>query len=259
MKIVILDKKVHQNLALFRHLIHRQAEKRRNFFRVAQKSYQAYVNCKTGELQFAELMERKKLSKEWKPIIIQLRPNREGAFEVVAPDNETAFDYSEFSKEGYDLFSKTMNILNQVSFAPKHRRNPFWILRQVAHIDFLLSEEEEGRRNLIHEAWHDVDRAEAEHLLKGRRPGTYLFRKDEFATLLEDQLNEDLSKPVVCITLTFRDWENKITEKTLIFWKGKWSFYNDNVELTEPSFDTVQALLATMGAELSGPLFSEEG
>lgn len=258
MKIVILDRKVHQNLALFRHLIHRQAERMRKFFRVAKKSYRAFVNCKTGELQFADLIDKKELSKDWKPIIIQLRPNREGAFEVVTPGNNASFDCSDFTKEGYTLFSKTLNILNQVAFHPKQSKNPFWILRQVAHIDFILSEEEEGRRNLIHEAWHNVDRSHAEYMLKDRRPGTYLFRKDEFAVILEDQLNEDLTDPVICITLTYRDWEDKISEKTLILWKGKWSFYNDDVELNEPSFDTVQELLATMKDELSSPLFSEE-
>lgn len=257
MKIVVLDRKVYQNLTLFRHLIHRQAEKKKDFFRKAKKTYRAFVNCMTGELQFADLLEGKKLSKEWKPIVIQLRPNREGAFEVHSPKSKEVFEYGDFSKEGYALFSKTLHILNQALYDPKHTRNPFWILRQFAHIDFMLSEQQEGRRNLIYEAWHDVDRERAEILLEERSPGTYLFRKDVFASLLEDQLNEDFAEPVCCITLTYRDWEEKISEKTLILKNGQWYFYQDVIDFSQPGYATVKELLDTMGKELGAPLYAD--
>ncbi|NGX47747.1 MAG: hypothetical protein K1000chlam3_01130 [Chlamydiae bacterium] len=257
MKVVILDRRVHRNLALFRHLILRRAEKMNRFFQKAKKSYQGYVNCKTGELRFAELEKKKVFSEEWKSIVIQLRPNdEEGAFEVLSPESEEVFEYQDFSKEAYALFTKTMHILNQIAYDPKQGKNPFWILRQVAHVDFILSEEEEGRRNLIHEAFYNINRRKAEYLLKERSPGTYLFRKDEFAQLLENQLNEDLPEPIHCITLTYRDWEEKISEKTLVFKEGKWQFYNDDIELSGESFDTVKELLSTMGKELGSPLLA---
>ncbi|MDN3506330.1 MAG: SH2 domain-containing protein [Simkaniaceae bacterium] len=253
MKIVILDKKVHRNLQLFRHLIHRNAEKMHRFFRRAQKTYQAYVNCKTGEMRFEE---KKKLSDDWKPILIQLRPSEEGgAFEVETPDAKEVFPCEDFSKEAYALFTKTMHILNQIAYDPKHRKNPFFILRQVAHVDFVFSEDEEGRRNFVHEAWHNVDRSEAEFLLKRAKPGTYLFRKDEFAKNLEDRFNEEVTDPITCITLCFRDFDDKICEKTLVFRDEKWQFYNDDIALKQESFDTVKELLATMQDRLSDPLF----
>ncbi|NGX59492.1 MAG: hypothetical protein KR126chlam3_00644 [Chlamydiae bacterium] len=257
MKVVVLDKRVHRNLALFRHLIHRQAEKMNRFFRRAKKSYRAYVNCKTGEWYFGDF-KKKKLTEEWKPIVIQLRPNTEGgAFEVISPENEEVFPCKDFSPEAYALFTKTLHILNQIAYDPKHGKNPFWVLRQVAHVDFILSEEEEGRRNLIHEAWHRVNREEAESLLKDAPPGTYLFREDEFAEVLEDQLNENLDEPIKCITLSYRDRKEKICEKTLVFKEGKWQFYDDDVALSGESFDTVKELLDSLGDNLGSPLLAD--
>jgi len=253
MKVVVFDRRVHQNLALFRHLIHRQAEKRSRFFRKAKKTYFAFVNCNTGEMAFADLDKERKFSKDWKPLTIKLRPTDEGAFEVIGADG--LFKCEELSKEAYRLFTKTMHILNQIAYDPRKGKNPFWVLRQVAHVDFILSEEEEGERNLIHRAFHNVDRVEAERLLERRAPGTYLFRKGEFAEILENELNKELSEPVVCITLTYRDWEEKVAEKTLVFDKGKWSFFNDDVELGGKSYGTVKELLSVMRKELGSPLF----
>lgn len=254
MKVVVFDRRVHQNLALFRHLIHRQAEKKNRFFRKAKKTYFAYVNCNTGEMAFTDLNKDRILSEEWKPFIIKLKPTDEGAFEVLGRDGDELFECKEFSEEAYRLFTKTMHILNQIAFDPKKGKNPFWVLRQVAHVDFILSEEEEGERNLIHRAFHNVDRVRAEYLLKGRVPGTYLFRKGEFAELLESELNKELSEPVVCITLTYRDWEEKVAEKTLVFDKGEWSFFDDDVSLGGESYGTVKELLSLMGKELGSPL-----
>lgn len=254
MKVVVFDRRVHQNLALFRHLLHRQAEKKSRFFKKAKKTYSAFVNCQTGEMAFAELDKDRELSEDWKSFTIKLKPTNEGAFEVLGSDGNEHFECKDLSEEAYRLFTKTMHILNQIAYDPKKGKNPFWVLRQVAHVDFILSEEEEGERNLIHRAYHNVDRVKAESLLKGRAPGTYLFRKGEFAELLEDELNRELSEPVVCITLTYRDWEEKIAEKTLVFDKGKWSFFNDDVELGGESYSTVKELLSLMGKELGSPL-----
>ena len=77
MKIVVLDKQIRRNLALFKHLINRQAKKTKKYFRFAKKSYRAFVNRKTGELIFFELKKDKKVpSKDWTEIRIQLRPDQ---------------------------------------------------------------------------------------------------------------------------------------------------------------------------------------
>ena len=256
MKIMVLDKLVRHNLTLFKHLIHRQAEKTERYFQVARKAYQAYVNTRTGELRFADLEKDISASSEWYPIIIQLRPDEEGAFEVLQSEGESAFDCTRLEPRAYALLTKTMHILNQLSYDPKHGKNPFWILRHVAHIEFLLSEEEEGERNLIHDAWYSCDREGAECLLRDMAPGIYLFRKDEFASLLEDSINENRAKPVTCLTLTFRDWEEKICEKTLVYCEEKWMFFNDDLTLRGIRYNSVMELLDSLGSRLSRPLWA---
>jgi len=256
MKIMIMDKLVRHNLTLFKHLIHRQAEKTERYFQVARKAYQAFINIHTGELRFADLEKKFAASSDWLPIVIQLRPDDEGAFEVLQSEKESSFDCSKLEPRAYALLTKTIHILNQLSFDPKQGKNPFWILRHVAHIDFLLSAEEEGERNLIHNAWHSCNRQEAEYLLRDMAPGTYLFRKDEYASLLEDSINESRAKPVTCLTLTFRDWGEKICDKTLIYCEEKWMFYNDDLKLRGTRYESVKELLSTLGERLIRPLLA---
>lgn len=257
MKVVILDKRVRRNLELFRHLIHRQAEKTNKFFQVAKKTYNAYVNSNTGELRFTDLEKKKpQLGEEWKPIIIQLRPNGTGAFEVISADNNEVFDCNQIKPEAYALLSKTIHILNQLSYDPKQGNNPFWVLRHISHLDFVLSEEEEGQRNLIHDSWHNVNREEAEYLLQNQALGTYLFRKDEFAQMLEDTLNEESVEPVICITMTYCDFDGKVCDKTLVYQNIKWQFYNDDPSLCGARYDNVKDLINTMRDQLSEPLLA---
>ncbi len=257
MKVVILDKQVRRNLELFRHLIHRQAEKSNRFFQVAKKTYKAFVNSETGELRFTDLEKKKvKLGGEWKAIIIQLRPDKEGAFEVISGENNEVFDCNSIKPLAYALLSKTVHILNQLSYDPKQGQNPFWVLRHISHIEFVLSEEEEGQRNLIHDAWHNVNREEAEYLLKNQAPGTYLFRKDEFAQILEDTLNEESVEPVVCITLTYRDSDDRTCDRTLVYQNARWQFYNDDPDLCGARYDNVKDLLNSIRALLKEPLLA---
>ncbi|NGX36979.1 MAG: hypothetical protein K1000chlam2_00125 [Chlamydiae bacterium] len=256
MKIVILDKRVRRNLALFKHLIHKQAEKTGRYFQVAKKSYRAYLNCETGELRFADLQKKHLSEGVWKTIVIQLRPDIEGAFEVYAEGNLESFDCEALQAGAYEVFSKTLHILNQLSYDPKHAKNPFWILRHIAHLDFFVTHEDEMKRNLVQEAWHSVDREYAEYLLTDEPPGTYLFRKGEFAQILEDNLNENREEPVICITLTYRDWEEKISERTLVFTEDHWVVFADDMMLSGKNFGSVRELFESMATQLSKPLLT---
>ena len=184
----------------------------------------------------------------------KLRPSDEGAFEIISADNNEVFDCNLITPKAYELLSKTIHILNQLSYDPKQGQNPFWVLRHISHLEFVLSEEEEGQRNLIHDAWHNINREEAEYLLSTQSPGTYLFRKDEFAKILEDSINLESVEPVVCITLTYRDSEDKVCDKTLVYQDARWQFYNDDPELCGARYDNVKDLINTMRDQLKQSL-----
>lgn len=252
MKIVILDKNVRRNIELFRQLVHRQGQKREVLIENIKKGYKAYLNYKTGELRFT----RPKSQEEWKVVILLLHPGKEGAFEVLTEGNNLAFDLSQLNPKAEQLFSKTVKTLNELAYHPKHARDAFWILRQIASVDFVISDQEEGVRNLVHDAWYNVDRLEAEELLSGKQFGTYLFRKDEFAQDLEDTLNESSSSPVTCITMTYTEKKGKICEKTLVYKEGKWLFYDDDPSLSEHAYDSVKELLEHKAKMLQQPLLA---
>jgi len=256
MKVVILNKTVRRNLELFRQLVHRQGQKRAQLLKGIEKGYQVFINCKTGELCFPGLKSGDFPAGEWEKVIIQLHPTEEGAFEVVDENGSKVFDLSHLNTDAYNLFSKTINTLNQIAYDPthKHARDSFWILRQFANIDFVLSDQDEGVRNLVHDAWYSVDRIEAEQLLHGKKYGTYLFRKDIFAQELEDSLNEGSTSPVTCVTLTFTEKDDKIGEKTMVYREGKWLFYDDDPTLSSTGFDTVKELLDNKAKMLQQPL-----
>lgn len=248
MKIAILDKVVRNNIALFQHLIKRFLKKRKLQYLTAKKAYKAFLNCKTGQLKFADLEEIKQLSNEWKPVIIQLHSieNEEGVFEVVAVKDPKEFPYKDLNAEAHMRLARTIHILNQISFDPKRGKNLDLILRRIAQLSFEFIELEEHQKNIIYEAWHNVDRIEAENLLKNSSVGTYLFRKDIFAQTLEEELNKKFSEPVICITLTFKELEEKVSDKTLVYKNGIWLIYNDDPTLEGRVFSTVKDIISIM-------------
>lgn len=256
MKIVILNKKVRQNIELFKRLVQRQSKARAKFIQAAEKGYKAYINCQTGDLKFPDLDKGQYPQDQWKAIVIQLHPQKEGAFEVAGSDEEGVFDLSKLSSDAYTMLAQTLCTLNQLAYDPKHARDLFWILRQLAVVDCMLSEQDEGERNLVHAAWYNVDRVKAEALLSNEEMGTYLFRKDEYARDLEEALNKTFPFPITCITLTFCSYEGKISEETLVYREGKWLFYDDDPTLSGDGYENVKELLAAQGDRLTRPLLA---
>ncbi|MBS0629076.1 MAG: hypothetical protein JSS30_02485 [Verrucomicrobia bacterium] len=254
MKVVILNKDVRRNIELFRQLVHRQGQKREQLLKSIKKGYKAFINRKTGQLRFPGLKEGNFSSDEWKAVVIELHPTKEGAFDVVSADGDQVFDLSQIKSVAYELFAKTIKTLNEITYHPKHADDALFILRQFANIDFVLSDQEEGVRNLVHDAWYNVDRIEAEELLSGKVFGTYLFRKDQYAQDLEDSLNENGSAPATCITLTYTDKDDKISEKTLVYKEGKWLFYDDDPTLSGHGYDSVKELIDKKAKMLQQPL-----
>lgn len=255
MKVAVLDQKVRRNIELFKHLLLHQAKKSKKYVQTAKMTYKAFIHRVTGELQFFDL-EKQELPKEaWKGILIQLRPvEGEGAFEVVDLEDKNSFNCAQLDHKAYVILTKTLHILNQLSYDPKQGRNPLWVLRQVSLLEFEMTEEEEGRKNLIQDAWYEINRLQAEILLKRWPAGTYLFRKGEFAEALEENLNLVFPIPITCLTLTYCSGRNGICERIIVYKNGGWMFYNDDLTLSAPTYPTIEALLKTMGEKLAQPL-----
>lgn len=116
----------------------------------------------------------------------------------------------------------------------------------------------EFKRDIIHEAWHQVDRIGAEKLLLHHQTiGNYLFRKDPIAEQLEKRLSKEWKISIKCLTLTYLDPEEHVRDLTIVLKGDLWMFYDDSPNLKGQFYETVEELLATMDNVLSKPLLHE--
>jgi len=100
------------------------------------------------------------------------------------------------------------------------------------------------RHHLLKEAWHPVTREGAEALLESQEVGTFLFRQDEYAALLEGEFQGH------CITLSYVEEEGKVVDATLVEKKGRWSLFDGDPELRGDSFSTLGGLLESLPQKL---------
>ena len=83
-------------------------------------------------------------------------------------------------------------------------------------------------------------------MLKNRAVGTYLFRIDPFALILEEELSLRFSEPVRCFTITVVADANAIHDYTVVEKLGTFQIYDDDPSLEQPCFADVQAVLKTL-------------
>lgn len=248
MKTASLENTVKRNLALFKHLVQKVERFKMPFHQAAEKTYKAYLHKKTGAILFEEMIEQQgSLSGEWKDIEIEIAPAQEEPFCIYEKDTGKSFAYKDLTTQAQAVVAKTIHILNELCHDVKKENTHFWILRQVSKLDLELFDEEGGKKSLIKAAWFQGTREEAEKKLMVRPRGTYLFRKGAFATALEENLNRNFSMPISCFSLTYSIGENGISEKIVVNKDGAWLIYNDDPNLSGPSFPTVEELLANWG------------
>jgi hypothetical protein len=239
MRIAILDQVVRHNVELFRTLVKKRMEKKAKQLQALTKSCHAFIHRQTGEMRFEELEEGALSGKEWKKIDLYLK---DGEFEV--GDGQERFDVVDLNLAAFRALAETVKTLNVLAHPQAH--NPKRLFQEISELEL---EETQSKKELIHDAWHQVDRVGAEKLLARRPVGTYLFRQDDFAADLEEQLHAK------CITLTYSEWDGKISEKILVCKDGQWRFFNDNLDCLGSAYPSVESLLQTMGSLLREPLY----
>jgi hypothetical protein len=243
MRIGVKSDTVRQNIERFKAIVRRVEEKAAS---TTEKTYKAYINRKTGEFAFDG---ERGSQEEWKPVRIRLHreTGKQKCGFAVLPEKERedCFKVEDLTPVACRIIGETVSALNLV---PGHDIPE--VLGELAAADVV-------KRDIIHEAWHQVERARAESLLEEKPPGTFLFRKDEYATVLESELRWHFQKPIHCVTLTYRGDANRVIDRTLVLADQRWQFYNDDPSLRQTSYDSVEALLASLGAELKTPLYHD--
>ncbi|HEY5235987.1 MAG TPA: SH2 domain-containing protein, partial [Rhabdochlamydiaceae bacterium] len=125
---------------------------------------------------------------------------------------------------------------------------------EFSHIEFEPSVQEIIGRDFLQEAWHAVKREDAELMLLNTAPGTYLFRKDRFAGVMEEIISAAKKSSVQCITLSYLDPKGQVRDRTIVTWKDHWLFYDDDPTLSGRYFESLEHLLSSMETVLKRPL-----
>lgn len=266
MKIHVQNDTVRQNIELFKKLIARRSQKAATTS-IKEQIYTAFINRTTGAMHFPELDvdeppgsgETFLNSKIWKAIEIRIKKHEkeEGIFEVAEEEtNWRCFRCDDMEPPAYKVLVETMNTLNLVSKKFQAQLQMGKMVRELTALEIESIAAVLSGKDIIHEAWHQVDRIEAEKLLSDQIEGTFLFRKDSYAYVLEEQLKEQYQINIKCVTLTFLEEEGKVTDKTLVAKDGNWLIYDDDPNLSGPSYPTIYGLLEKIKHILKAPLLN---
>lgn len=248
MKVTIANDSVRKNIELFQTLVQRQPKKSGK----ETVLIHAFVNKKTGDIHFAKGKEEAQA--DWKPICIQVRPAKESTFEVLEEGIKELFKYDDLNPLAYAILSETIHTLNEFSKRMAVTLDVQVILEDLSNWE-IISSNTQLPKDILLEAWHPTDRYGAEDLLEGCPIGTFLFRKDEYALLLEEELRDKFKEDITCLTITYLEKDHKVSDKTIVNRNESWLFYDDDPDLTGTTFPTIYALLSSLKNELKEPLF----
>jgi len=166
---------------------------------------------------------------------------------IVEKGSEQLFNIEEMQPRGQQVLSETCHYL-RLALAHLHD------IEELAHLELDPSMDEIKGRTLLHEAWHAIERQDAELILLNTMPGTYLFRKDRFAAVMEEILSAAKQTRIRCLTLTYLDPQGQVRDKTIVVWEDHWLFYDDDPTLSGSYFRSLEDLLFSLGNALKRPL-----
>lgn len=268
MKICVHHTIVRQNIELFKKLVGRYSAGGEQYAKspLQERIYTAFVNRVTGKIYFPELEGDEAASKDsfldsnqWKAIEIRIKKyeGEDGVFEVAEEDtNWRCFRCDDLDHLAYEILSETIKTLNFVSKKIQAHPEMANVARELAGLEVEIFTDVSGGKDIVHEAWHQVDRVGAEKLLKGQIEGTFLFRKDPYVLVLEKQLKENFDPSIKCMTLTYLEESGKVIDKTIICTNGRWLIYDDDPNLEGPSYANPLQLIDAMQDTLKMPFLN---
>lgn len=261
MRVVVESAIVQKNIKLLKKIVEAHLHPEYSKAPPDLSTFAARINCLTGELIFSEDTESERIpkSKKWKPVCLRVRLGlhpEENCFEVLEEEsNEVLFQCDDLDPTASRVMAQMIEVLNEVVGAMRHHPDHVAkILQEIVHLELESKRPTEAEGDIVHEAWHQVGRLEAEDLLLNKAVGTFLFRKDRFAEILEEQLSAHFREPIRCITLTYLDPDEKVVDQTLVSRAGKWYVYEDDPALEDSSFSSMPLLLKSFKHHLLTPL-----
>lgn len=260
MRLKIQDEPVRQNLEMFLQILRKVREKQTHQPTPVDKVFNAWLNRKTGQFSFAEVSEKNQYlgKQEWKPVQFMYHYDQmkgEIAFFVYeAEEKRDVFHSQDLTADAFKILQKTMKVFSQIT---QQLKGPSDLDTKISVLSRLIISPGVSHRdkNIIIDLWHEADRMEAESLLADFPVGTYFFRKDPYAQLLEQQLERQLGKKIKCYTLTYSQENNRVTDHTLVLAEGDWQIYNDDPSLNQQRFSNLDEIITLLKGVLKYPLY----
>jgi len=257
MRVKIVDTPVRENVEIFLGLLRRAKQKLPQETTPSEKIFSAWLNRESGQLVFTEVESESLATDDWKPVEISYRfdPQTE-EIHFLMEERESpiqGFCWEDLAPAAYSIFRETMSVLNNMC---RQLKGPSDLDTKISVLTKVIIESSPSHpeRNLIIETWHAVDRFGAEALLMDKPIGSYLFRRDPFCEILEQQLQGMHQMAIKCFTLSYSQPNKKFSDFTIVHCNGKWQCYNDDPSLQQPSFDHLTELLAQWKELLRYPL-----
>jgi len=257
MKIKVAEPPVRKNVELFLEILKRAQEENED----ERLFLKAWINCNTGQLMadYVRAESLKLAKKEWKPVeICCVYDPQQGEVCFWIEEQEggkEAFDCGGLAPNAFTVIRETFEVLNDVSSRLKGPSDLKTKISVLTRTEVSTEMEAHVDKNILLEAFHTVDRLQAEILLWNEPPGTYFFRKDLYAALLEEELERALGKKLKCFTLTYSEPDRKFTDLTVVHIDNTWLIYNDDPMLEGKRFPSLEELLGDWDALLKFPFY----
>jgi len=258
MHLKIWNETVRRNIEIFKIILKRTSHSNQQTEKQCE-DFRAFVHRINGEIRFVDLSSEPIDSKEW--IVISFHfslPKRDGdlpSFEVLGSEN-SLFSWDGFYPDALAVLKETVKTIQLMARFLPYIQNLNATFRELSQVNLDSFLDEIPTKDLIHEAWYQVTRQECEKLLMQKATGSFLFRQDEFAAILEGQLTRSHKRPMKCITLTYLNEKRRVVDFTLVKRRSGWIIYNDDPCLSGEMYPTVKALLSRFDSELAVPVLN---
>lgn len=256
MKLKVSNDLVLKNVECFKLYLKRYAETIPPDASSVDMKIQAFVHANSGEVIFSEPNYEPGGGKFWQKVTFHFFSvgDKKSRASVELQKSEEGIGQASLDARAQFVFSETIKTMQTIGRLLPSSQARASLLKEYSKVHLELVEHLPLHNDVIHAAWHQMSRKDAEKALHRSEVGTFLFRKDEYASILESQLCKAHKTEVKCVTLSYVDLHRNVCEYTLVKTYHGWLTYQGDPSLDETVFPTIDAFLDNMKGVLKQPL-----